>query len=108
MKKLQYNVILYDVNQRKFIPYDVLPYFGDRYKELIKKKEKRPITFDEFKEFIISEGKYQFWSRCEYEIILQSWPNQDVDKKIDAWDQIEMNIDMVTRTFMEYVKVSKL
>jgi hypothetical protein len=106
MKKLQYNVILYDVNKRKFIPYDVLPYFGDRYKELTKKKEKRPITFDEFKEFITSEGKYRFWSRCEYEIILQSWPNQDVDKKIDAWDQIEMNIDMVTRTFMEYVKVS--
>lgn len=108
MKKLQYNVILYDVNQRKFIPYDVLSYFGDRYKELTEKKKQRLITFDEFKEFITSEGKYQFWSRCEYEIILQSWPNQDVDKKIDIWDQIEMNIDMVTRTFMEYVKVSKL
>lgn len=34
----------------KFIPYDIMDYLIRAYKD--KKKEKRPITFDEFKEFI--------------------------------------------------------
>lgn len=54
-----------------------------------------PKTWEEFKEFVRVESLYHFWARCEYEIILKSWPNGDIEKKIDIYDQIMSNIDLV-------------
>lgn len=122
MKK--FNVIVYDFNRRKFVSYDVLPYFRRVYKERIERvgsileeltgtensedKEflreslkseynKVPTTFDDFKEFVKKESMYQFWSRCEYEIILSDWPpsNPPVEEKWDVHEQIMMNLDIV-------------
>lgn len=99
-----FNVIIYDCNHKKFVPYDVIPYFVQTYNELKEKKYKKvPETFEEFKKFVREEGMYQFWSRCEYEIILVDWPGQKVEKKIDVWSQIEMNLDLVTKLVMEEV-----
>ena len=92
-----FNVIFYDFNSKKFVPYDVIPHLVDRYKTA----EKKPGTFDEFKEFIKNESLYQWWSRCEYEIVLQSWPNGDLEKKIDIHWQVMMNIDLITELLME-------
>lgn len=92
-----FNVIIYDFNHKKFIPYDVIPYFVGAYEELKEKKYKKvPETFEEFKKFVRDEGHYQFWGRCEYEVILVDWPCQQVEKKIDVWNQIEMNLDLIT------------
>lgn len=99
-----FNVIIYDCNHKKFEPYDIIPYFVQTYEELKEKKYKKvPETFEEFKKFVREEGMYQFWSRCEYEIILVDWPGQKVEKKIDVWNQIEMNWDLVTKLVMEEV-----
>lgn len=99
-----FNVIIYDPNYKKFIPYNVIPYFVQAYEELKGKKYKKlPKTFEEFKKFVRDEGMYQFWSRCEYEIILVDWPGQKVEKKIDVWNQIEMNWDLVTKLVMEEI-----
>ena len=131
----QFNVINYNFNARKFEPYDVIPYLVHAYKEQIKRHRdnpnddywKIPETFDEFKIFVQRESQYQFWSRCEYEIVLGPWPyisapnegydtskENDVEawkehwKKhldsCDKWDvyqQIMMNLDLVTETLME-------
>ena len=102
-----FNVIIYEPNSKKFESYDVIPYFIEAYKENKKKKYKEtPKTFEEFKEFIISEGLYQFWGRCEYEVILVDWPCQQVERKIDVWEQIEMNLDTVTKILMEKINGS--
>ena len=99
-----FNVIIYDTNHKKFVPYNVIPYFIHAYHELKEKKYKKlPETFEEFKKFVKDEGMYQFWSRCEYEIILVDWPCQKVEKKIDVWNQIEMNLDLVTKIVMEEI-----
>lgn len=99
-----FNVIIYDFNHKKFVPYNIIPYFVQAYEELKEKKHRKlPKTFEEFKEFVRTEGMYQFWSRCEYEIILVDWPGQKVEKKIDVWNQIEMNWDLVTKLVMEEV-----
>ena len=107
-----FNVINYDFNQKEFKPYDVIPYLKRCYEErveLLKKLElkdvepqifekyyKVPETFDEFKKFVKDESQYQFWSRCEYEIILGPWPyvsapNESYDKSkendINAWKE---------------------
>lgn len=99
-----FNIIVYEPNSKKFEPYDIIPYFVQTYEELKEKKYKKvPETFEEFKKFVRDEGMYQFWSRCEYEIILVDWPGQKIEKKIDVWNQIEMNLDLVTKLVMEEV-----
>jgi hypothetical protein len=95
-----FNVIIYNVNTHKMEEYDIFPYFMSVYKN--KKKKDRPKTFEEFKKFIESESLYQFWGRCEYEIVLTDWPNGGISEKWDIHKQIMMNIDLITKLFMEY------
>lgn len=89
----QFNVIIWDINRDVLENYDVLPYFRGMYKKY--KKKDRPTTLEEWKEFVKRWGHYQFWSRCEYEILISSWPANDKQYKIDVWQQIENNIDIV-------------
>ena len=95
----KFNVIIEDINTRKFIPYDVIPYLVDQYK----KAKDKPSTFLEFKEFIRKESMYQWWSRCEYEIVLQSWPTGKNEEKIDVYWQVMMNINISTDILMKEV-----
>lgn len=94
-----FNVIVYDFNKQDFIPYDVMPYLVRCYN----KASNKPKTFEEFKKFIERESKYQWWSRCEYEIILESWPNTNVNEKWDVHRQVMMNIDIITSILMDNV-----
>ena len=98
-----FNVIIYDPNLRKFVEYDIMPYLIRTYNEKKEKKETLPETFDEFKNFVKSESQYQFWARCEYEIILIDWPCQKKHEKWDVYKQIMMNLDIVTKVFMENI-----
>ena len=152
MKK--FNVINHNFNTKEFEAYDVIPYFVRQYQERIDtcnklkseldkatseteinlyrdalKHWKVPETFEEFKQFVKVESLHQFWSRCEYEIVLGPWPyvsspSEGYDKSkendLDAWkqhwkkhlqscdkldihDQIMMNLDVVTQLVMESV-----
>lgn len=92
-----FNVIIYDFNGKRFVPYDIIPYFLEVYKE----RKKKLKTFDEFKQFIKKESLYQFWARCQYEIVLTDWPNMKHFSKWDVNKQIEMNLDVITKIFME-------
>ena len=90
MKK-KFNVIVYDCNKNTFEEYDVLPYLKMCYE----KKDKKPETFDEFKKFVKDESMYQFWSRCEYEMICHGWPVKKREYKLDVHEQIMMNINII-------------
>lgn len=46
---------------------------------------------------------YQWWSRCEYEIILTDWPNQKKFEKWDVHEQVKMNIDIITELLINDV-----
>ena len=96
-----FNVINFNFNSNEFEAYDVMPYLVGCYKN--EKKNKRPVTFDEFNKFVESNSMYMYWSRCEYEVILLDWPNQKTHKKIDIHWQIMNNIDLVTNILMENV-----
>lgn len=93
---MKYNVIIYDFNSHKFVPYDIFPYLVKEYN----KSDKRASTFEEYKSFILSKSRYMWWSRCEYEIILTDWPNKKIEEKWDIYNQIEMNIDAITNLFI--------
>lgn len=93
----KFNVII--ENNGKFEPFNVIPYLVKRYND----SEEKPKTVEEFKDFIIGRAKYQWWARCEYEIILSDWPSQKHEEKWDVFDQVMMNIDVVTQILMRNV-----
>lgn len=99
---MKYNVILWDINKREFIPYDIFPYLRKAYQEA-KERNEEPKTFEEFKEFIRKESMYMWWSRCQYEILISDWPTQSKTEKIDVHYQVMMNIDIITKLFMEEI-----
>ena len=121
----EFNVIIHDINSKEFKSYNIIPYLLRCYKE----SKCKPKTFDDFKKFITKNSMYQWWSRCEYEVILGPWPytsspSERYDKKgeddIEAWKehwkkhlnecekidvhyQVMMNIDVITKLFIEIV-----
>lgn len=97
----KFNVILWEINSKKFIPYDVMPYFIREYKS--SKQKTKPKTFDEFKQFVKAKSLYMYWARCEYEILLSDWPNHSDTMKVDVHWQIMMNLDLVTKILMDNV-----
>ena len=96
---MKFNVII--ENHGKFEAYDIIPYLKRVYEA--DKRKLNLKTKEDFKNFIIREAKYQWWSRCEYEIILVDWPGQRNEKKIDVYWQIMLNIDLITEIFMKEI-----
>ena len=98
----EFYVIIYDFNEEKFKPYDVMPYLRREYYEL----DEKPFYFDDFKEFVINKCRYKYMARCEYEIILSDWPCQKKFEKCDIYRQIMMNIDIVTQILIDEVTLN--
>lgn len=94
-----FNVIIEDMNSGEFEPYDIMPYLMDCYK----KAKKKPETYGEFYDFIKAESMYQWWSRCEYELILTGWPNEKHQEKWDIHKQVMMNIDIIIDVLIENI-----
>lgn len=97
-------VINYNINKKVFEPYDIMPHLIETYK----KEKNKSKEYNSIKEFIISEARYMWWSRCEYEIILADWPSTKYSEKWDVYDQIEMNIDVITSLFIENIEYEKI
>lgn len=66
-KPLSWNVKKFDFNKQTIEDYDVLKYREDFIKKLKKKCE----TKEEFVENLRREFQWQYWSRCEYELIVK-------------------------------------
>lgn len=99
-------VINENVNSKSFEPYDVMPYLVNCYNDA-KKRNEHPKTVDEFEDFIKNSSMYMYWSRCQYEVVLKSWPCGDHEKKIDVHWQIMMNLGIVTEVLMKNVGLIK-
>ena len=93
-------VIINNFNKGTFEPYDVMPYLMAEYN----KAKSKPSTTEEFKKFVEQEAKYQWWSRCEYEIIISDWPGMEINDKWDIYRQLMMNIDIVTEILIHNLK----
>lgn len=101
MKKkapIPFYVIIDDVNAQEFTKYDIMPYLISCYATTT--KDKRPKTFDEFKEFVKAKSMYMYLSRCQYEIILKAWCSLTEERKVDVYWQIENNLELVTKLLM--------
>jgi hypothetical protein len=66
-KPMSWKVKNYFINENKIWDYNVLKYREDQIKKL---KKKYP-TKEEFAEEMRHEMMWQYWSRCEYEVIIK-------------------------------------
>ena len=94
----EFNVIIHNPNSNKFEKYNVIPYFINCYKA---QKGNKPVTYNEIRSFVISKSMYQFWARCQYEVILSDWPCGKTNHKLDVHEQIMNNIDIVTKIVID-------
>lgn len=95
---IPFKVIVDNVNTRQFEFYDVMPYFIRCYDDT--KKDNRPKTYEEFKEFVQGKSRYMYWSRCQYELVLKPWVGHDNEQKVDVHWQLMHNLDLVTSILM--------
>ena len=97
-----FNVILLDFNSKEFVPYNVMPYFFEEYDKLPAKE--KPVKREEVKGWLKKEAQYQFWGRCEYEVLLCDWIfPEETNEKIDVYWQIMLNINLITDLFIKNI-----
>lgn len=93
-KKLKFYVLLFEPNRKEAEMYNIFDNLVVR--EDILEALKKKISKEDLRETLYRTCKYVFWSRCEYEIVVTGFPIDTKSQKIDAWFQIEPNIDVIT------------
>lgn len=102
---LEYNVLIYDWNSKKVGKCNVMRILN--LDTIRKKILKREITnYGEFKECLRKEFMCRFWSKSEYEVLVGDlFFNKDTFEKIDAYRQIEMNLDLITKYVINEMQI---
>lgn len=108
---IEYRVITWDFSADRVKYYDIMPYLYRRLEEKRKKRQitLKDLTLERLKEFIDAESKYQFWARCQYEVILSSWPPRENGRrhKMDVYEQIHMNLDNIAKLMYDDLQKRK-
>ena len=108
---IEYKVITWNFNTDRIEHYDIMPYLYRRLEEKRKKRQiaLKDLTLERLKEFIDIESKYQFWARCQYEVILSSWPLKENGHKhkMDVYEQIHMNLDNIAKLMYDDLQKGK-
>ena len=105
--KLEWNVLMWDSNNKKVVNYNVLDneLIERLHKEIVKKKT--IINYEQLKENVKRWCMYYYWSKCEHEILVSGWlAEEDEFEKIDAWRQIEMNLDRMCEYVIRELKIN--
>ena len=89
---IPFNVICYSSITDKFEAYDIMSH-------LISVHNRNEQITEDIRKFIIEESMCQWWSRCEYEMIIKDWPGNTIEEKWDVHKQVMMNVDVVTQIF---------
>lgn len=100
MRDMHWRVLVEDSNGRRIEDYDIFEHHsfagdvGRAYK-------KHRTDFDAFAEKVRGSLFYWFCSKCEWEVIVSSWPSSDrvPERKVDVYEQVMLNWDV----FIEYV-----
>ena len=129
--KLVWNV--FNERNGEIFPVNIFEYNYKFVEDLLTAKKKYKDNFEEFANYIRESLQYYYWSKCEYETIITSWPpyieseeldrinqekeetlkagrkfyrtavNTNVSHKIDIYTQVMMNWDR----FIDYIWTNK-
>lgn len=97
---MEWNVFYENFNGRKIESYNIFRHYSF-YEDCKKAAKKYKDDRESFEKHIKSSLMYYYWSKCEWEIVLSSWPSGDrtPDRKIDVYDQVMLN----WKPFIDYV-----
>ena len=100
---MKWDVLIYDGGLIR--PYNIFDNtrFTDAVTAVLHDPEAQSLDREKLSEIIESTLRWQFWSRCEYECIVSSWPPVEYDPqvKLDVFTQVKINWDR----FMDYIMV---
>lgn len=101
---LEWNVLIHDFNGHKFIYYNVLR--EDLLDDILRRMNVKdaPCTKQDIQDVVQRWAMYHYWSKCEYEFIASSLFGGD-EEKIDAYMQLEMNIDRLTEYLIKELEL---
>ena len=108
---LEWNVYVDDFNKREIVIHNIFNHYS--FVEDLKKIIKKYTEKKEFSEQVRKILMYYYWSKCEWEIVLQGWPCRDdfKEEKIDVYDQIKLNwnrfIDYIWENKTEISKIKR-
>jgi len=100
MTKMKWNVFRYNINKKEIEQFDIFCHV--RFKENVENLLKEHNDKEKFAEELKKELRYYYWCKCEYEIILSSWPpskDREEEVKVDIFDQVMLNFSI----FIDYV-----
>lgn len=140
---ISWKVFNEDINKRKIVEYDVFTHYNflkglskvfKDIDKLEKAEESQKKIEAEFNERVRRECLYYFWGKCEWEVVLTSWPpyitveeinrlNKEIEDHVKNWGSparvvspnldISMKIDIYDQlqlnwnVFLQYVKDHK-
>ena len=79
--KLEWNVYRHDINKKKIVKFNIFDHW--RFEEDVKKDLKKYKSKEEFAEKLKSNLMYYFWSKCEYEVVVSSFPVHIKKEELD-------------------------
>ena len=92
---IQWNVYIEDFNNKRIKIHNILNH-GGFLKDIQNAIKKFKNDKEAFEKEVKSSLMYYYWSKCEWEIILSSWPERKdfKEEKIDVYDQVMLNGDI--------------
>ena len=78
---LEWNVFRHDVNSKKIVTFNIFNHW--KFNEDVQKSLKKFKDKDEFAELLRRDLMYYFWSKCEHEVVITSWPPYIDMKELD-------------------------
>lgn len=100
-ENFKWNVWVWNFNHDDLEEYDVVPMLLRELKSL--RKEDFPMDKKSFDKELKTWSSYHFWAKCEYEMIVHSWPEQENDKKVDVYSQLMLNWNIFSDAFWKNV-----
>ena len=97
----KWNVWIWNFNNDILEQYDVVPMLLRELKSL--RKEDFPMNKRSMDKELKTWAQYYFWSRCEYEMIVQDFHKKDNEEKVDVYDQLMLNWDTFSDAFWKNV-----
>ena len=90
---MEWNVIVSDFNRGEIVTHNVFDHAGvmtDLRKLARKYRDRERDAFEIAMQRML---QYYYWSKCEWEVVIDHWPHSERRKprKVDVWEQIDLN-----------------
>ena len=107
MKELKWYVYIGNANSGKIEQFNIFHHGSFLTETEVIFHENRK-DFNAFQEELRRALRYYFWSKCEWEVVIDHWPHFDdprfKNEKIDVYDQVMLNWPVFTKYVWKTLK----